>query len=154
MALLKNVLGLDLGSYGLKAVEIRQSLRSFEVLALRSNPCPDGQSGDPDFLRDFIDHHRLTTEHVVAALRGDRISSRRLSLPFGEAKKITAAIPFEVEEDLPFDVDDCLIDWETVRGSRSRDGPDKTPAGKGDHRAGLTRFQSASRRRQLKLSLL
>jgi len=119
MPLLKNVLGLDLGSHSLKAVEIRQSLRSFEVLALRVETCTAGESDDPAFVRDFVSRHQLSTEHVVAALRGDRISSRRLSLPFSDSKKIAAAIPFEVEEDLPFDVDDCVIDWESIRSNRS-----------------------------------
>jgi general secretion pathway protein L len=119
MPLLKNVLGLDLGSHSLKAVEIRQSLRSFEVLALQRELRSDGDSGAAEFLRDFIGRHGLSTEHVVAALRGDRISTRRLSFPFADGKKITAAIPFEVEEDLPFDVEDCLIDWESVRSDRS-----------------------------------
>jgi general secretion pathway protein L len=120
MPLLKNVLGLDLGSHDAKAVEIRQSLRSFEVIALRNRPGPDAAAaGDPEFVRGFVSQHLLSTEHVVAALRGDRISSRRISLPFTETKKIAAAIPFEVEEDLPFDIGDCLIDWETVRSDRS-----------------------------------
>jgi type IV pilus assembly protein PilM len=63
--------------------------------------------------------HRLSTEHVVTALRGDRISTRRITFPFSEQKKINAAIAFEVEEDLPFDIDDCLIDWERTRSDRS-----------------------------------
>ena len=38
MPILKNVLGLDLGSHSLKAVEVRQSLRSFEAVQLRALP--------------------------------------------------------------------------------------------------------------------
>jgi general secretion pathway protein L len=119
MALLKNVLGLDLGSHELKAVEIRQSLRSFEVAALHSLPRPDDEADIAELARQLARAHQLPTEHVVTALRGDRISSRRMSFPFGDQKKIEAAIPFAVEEDLPFDIDDCLIDWERVRGDRS-----------------------------------
>jgi general secretion pathway protein L len=119
MALLKNVLGLDLGSYSVKAVEVHQTLRGFEVVALRTLPRRDEETQLADLVQRFVALHRLSTDHVVTALRGDRISSRRLSFPFGERKKITAAVPFEVEEDLPFDVDDCLIDWESVRADRS-----------------------------------
>ena len=118
MALLKNVLGLDLGSHSLKAVEIRQTLRSFEAVALRSLTRGDPERPTAEFAQRFVTLHHLSTDHVVAALRGDRISSRRLSFPFAEQKKISAAIPFEVEEDLPFDVDDCLIDWEKIRSDR------------------------------------
>jgi general secretion pathway protein L len=119
MALLKNVLGIDLGSHSLKAVEIRQSLRSFEAVALHSLPRPDEETPVADLVRQITGAYQLSTDHVVTALRGDRISSRRLCFPFGDQKKVNAAIPFEVEEDLPFDIDDCLIDWDRIRSDRS-----------------------------------
>jgi len=134
MALLKNVLGLDVGAHAIKAVEVRQSLRTFEVAgagttrtpdpAKPDSETPDAESPDPESplaaaLRELMRGNALSTEHVVAALRGDRISSRRLTLPFGDAKKIAAAIPFEVEEDIPFELADCLIDWEPIRSERT-----------------------------------
>jgi general secretion pathway protein L len=119
MALLKNVLGLDLGSYGVKAVEVHQTLRGFEVVALRSLPRRDEATDLLELVQRFVALHHLSTDHVVTALRGDRISSRRLAFPFSERKKINAAVPFEVEEELPFDIEDCLIDWESVRSDRS-----------------------------------
>jgi general secretion pathway protein L len=119
MALLKNVLGLDLGSHSIKAVEVHQTLRGFEVVALRTLPRRDEETNLAELVQRFVALHRLSTDHVVTALRGDRISSRRLSFPFGERKKITAAVPFQVEEELPFDLDDCLIDWESIRSDRS-----------------------------------
>lgn len=119
MALLKNVLGLDLGSYGVKAVEVHQTLRGFETVALRTLPRRGEEADLAELVQRFVALHHLSTDHVVTALRGDRISSRRLSFPFGERKKISAAVPFEVEEELPFDLDDCLIDWESVRADRS-----------------------------------
>ena len=119
MALLKNVLGLDLGSHSVKAVEVHQTLRGFEAVALRTLPRRDEETHLAELVQRFVALHHLSTDHVVTALRGDRISSRRLSFPFGERKKITAAVHFEVEEELPFDLDDCLIDWESIRSDRS-----------------------------------
>ncbi|MFQ5417491.1 MAG: type II secretion system protein GspL [Myxococcota bacterium] len=119
MALLKNVLGLDVGTHNLKAVEVHQTLRGFETVALRTLPRRDDQTPLSELLRRFVALHHLTTDHVVTAVRGDRVSSRQLSLPFGDRKKITAAVPFEVEEQLPFDLEDCLIDWELIRGDRA-----------------------------------
>ena len=54
MALLKNVLGLDLGSHGLKAVEIHQTLRGFEVVALRSLPHTDEQAPLAELVQNFV----------------------------------------------------------------------------------------------------
>ena len=78
MALLKNVLGLDVGAHSLKAVEVHQTLRGFEVVALRTLPRRDPQTPLTELLQRFVSLHRLSTDHVVAALRGDRISTRRL----------------------------------------------------------------------------
>jgi general secretion pathway protein L len=119
MALLKNVLGLDIGSHSLKAVEIRQSLRSFEAVAVRTLPRRDDETPLPELIGRFIELNHLSNDHVVCAIPGIRLSSRRLHFPFTENKKINAAIPFEVEEELPIDIDDCLIDWEKIHSDRA-----------------------------------
>jgi len=119
MALLKNVLGLDLGAYAVKAVEIRQTLRSFEIVTTCDFPRPDPETPVAELAHSLVAENRLSTEHVVAAIRGDRVSTRHLTLPFSDTKKITAAIPFEVEEDLPFDLDECLLAWESIRSDRT-----------------------------------
>ncbi len=119
MPILKNVLGLDLGSHSLKAVELRQTLRGIEAIQLATQPRPGDETPLPDLVHEFVHFHRLTTDHVVTALRGDRISSRRLVFPFRERRKLTQAVPFAVEGDLPFDLEDVAIDWEIVGGDRS-----------------------------------
>jgi type IV pilus assembly protein PilM len=117
---LKNVLGLDLGSHSVKAVELQQTLRGMEVVQLRELARDDEQASLPELLQHFVHLHRLSTEHVVTALPGDSLSSRRLSFPFAERRKLAQAVPFAVEGDLPFDLDSVVVDWEIVGGDRSR----------------------------------
>jgi type IV pilus assembly protein PilM len=117
--ILKNVLGLDLGSHSLKAVELQQSLRSLETVHVRAVPRSE-ERPLPDVLRRFVEVHRLATDHVVTALRGDRLSVRRLEFPFGERRRLTQAVPFEVEDTLPFDMDQVLLDWQVVENERTR----------------------------------
>jgi type IV pilus assembly protein PilM len=117
---MKSVLGLDLGSHSLKAVEVRQALRGLEAVQLRTLPRPPGEMPLPDLLRRFVTLHRLSTEHVVAALPGDRLSSRRMSFPFRERRKLDQAVPYAVEEELPFELEDVVIDWAPIGGDRTR----------------------------------
>jgi type IV pilus assembly protein PilM len=56
--------------------------------------------------------HRLGTEHVVAALPGDRVTQRRLHFPFKDRRKLAQAVPFAVESDLPFELEQVVVDWE------------------------------------------
>jgi type IV pilus assembly protein PilM len=117
--ILKNVLGLDLGSHSLKAVELQQSLRSLAAVHVRSVP-RDEPRPLPEVLRRFVDVHRLATDHVVTALRGDRLSVRRLEFPFTEKRRLAQAVPFEVEDTLPFELDQVLLDWQVAQSERGR----------------------------------
>jgi len=120
MALLSNILGLDIGSHSLKAVEFRHTLRGFEAVAMRIFPRANSDASLAELIQHFVRMHRLSTDHAVCALAGDRLSSRRLSFPFRDRKRLTQVVPFELEADSLFDLDEVLIDWEIVGGDRSR----------------------------------
>jgi type IV pilus assembly protein PilM len=119
MPVLKSVLGLDLGSHSLKAVELQQTLRGSEVVQVRSLlRSPDAELADQ--IRQLVQLHRPGIDHVVAALPGDAITSRRLGFPFRDKRKLSQAVPFAVEGDLPFDLEQVVIDWEIVGGDRNQ----------------------------------
>jgi type IV pilus assembly protein PilM len=118
MAVLKSVLGLDLGSHSLKAVELQQTLRGVEVVQVRSLPrSPDEDPAEQ--IRQLVRLHRPGIDHVVAAIPGDAITSRRLSFPFRDKRKLGQAVPFAVEAELPFDLEQVVIGWEIVGGDRN-----------------------------------
>lgn len=120
MPVMKTVLGLDLGSHSLKAVEFRQTLRGVEAEQLRSLPRPDDETPLQELLRRFRALHGLGTDNVVSALAGDHLSSRRLTFPFRGRRRLNTAVPFAVEEELPFDLEDVVVDWEITGGDRTR----------------------------------
>jgi general secretion pathway protein L len=117
MAFLNNVLGLDLGTHSIKAVEVQQSLRAFRSVNVRSVP-REREGPVSDLVRRFATVHRLSTDHVVTAVRGDRLSVRRLTFPFSERRRLAQAVPFEIEDALPFDIEDILLDWSIDRSDR------------------------------------
>ncbi len=125
MPMMKNVLGLDLGSHTIKAVELHQSLRGLEPAQMQLHPraeidvpAGDGQQQFAAGLARFVELHDLSTEHVVTALPSDRVSTRRLEFPFRDKRKLTPAVPFELEGLIPFDIDDVFIDWMLASGDR------------------------------------
>ena len=119
MAILSNILGLDLGSHSIKAVEFRQTLRGFEIVALRILPRANSETPVGELIRHFIRMHRLSTDHVLCALPSHRLSARRCSFPFRDRKRLSQAVPFEVESDSLFDLENVLVDWEIIGGDRS-----------------------------------
>jgi type IV pilus assembly protein PilM len=120
MPMLKNVLGLDLGSHSIKAVELQQSFRGASAAQLRCLPRVGDEVPLPELIRRFVQLHQLSTAHVVSALRADRISSRRLSFPFSDRRKLAQAVAFEVEGDVALDLEQVVVDWAIVGGDKSR----------------------------------
>ncbi|MEZ4216687.1 MAG: type II secretion system protein GspL [Myxococcota bacterium] len=117
---MKNVLGLDLGAHTIKAVELRQTLSSLEPAQMRMHPRALPDHPLPDLLRRFAAMHQLATDHVVAAVPAERISVRSMSFPFRDRKRLAAAVPFEVEGETPFDLEDVIVTWDSVGGDRAR----------------------------------
>ncbi len=120
MPFLSNVLGLDLGSHSLKAVELSQSLRSFQVVQQRQLERNDAEFSLAELVRRFSKLYRFQTEHVVAALAGDKLSARRLSFPFRDRKRLAQSVPHTVADDLPFELEDVIIDWQLASEDRAK----------------------------------
>ena len=93
MPMLRNVLGLDLGAHSFKAVEIQQTLRSFEAVQLRSILRTDPDLPVDELLLDFVQHHGFNRDYVVMAFPGDRLSTHELSFPFRERRKLGRSSP-------------------------------------------------------------
>jgi len=124
--MMRRILGLDLGSHTIKAVELRQTLRGIEIGQLRSLTVHEATPEDPDSpplpqqLQRFAALYRLPVEYVVAAMPGDRVTSRRLVLPFRERRRLAQAVPFELEGEMPFALEDVVVDWDLVRSEATR----------------------------------
>ncbi|RIL00222.1 MAG: hypothetical protein DCC71_19025 [Proteobacteria bacterium] len=105
--------GLDLGSHSIKLVELRQSLRSVELVRLAAVPVAPGQT-PLEALHGAAATLGLGGERVVSALPGDRVARRPIRFPFRDRRRIAQAVPFEIESETPFDLDEVFVDWEPV----------------------------------------
>ncbi len=126
MPMMKTVLGLDLGSHSVKAVELQQTLRGLEPVQMQRHPRSeidvldaDGRPQVAAGLARFVELHGLSTEHVVTALPSDRVSTRRLEFPFRDKRRLAQAVPFELEGLIPFDIEDVFVDWMLASGEKS-----------------------------------
>ena len=116
----RSVLGLDLGSHSLKAVELKVSPRSLEPGQFRVHPRVEDDAPLADHVQRFVSLHGLPLESVACALPVDRLSTRRLDFPFSDKRRLAQAVPFEIEAETPFDLEDVFIDWTLLSGERSQ----------------------------------
>ncbi len=116
----RSVLGLDLGSHTLKAVELRVSPRNLEPGQFRVHPRIDQAAPLAEHLQRFIAMHKLPTGHVATALPARQLSTRRLEFPFSDTRRLAQAIPFEIEAETPFRLDDIFVDWNLLRAEKNQ----------------------------------
>jgi type IV pilus assembly protein PilM len=117
-AMLGKSTGLDLGSHSIKLVELRQSLRTVELGRIAAAPVAPGAT-PLEALAEAAASLGLAGERVVCALPGDRVARRPIHFPFRDRRRIAQAVPFEVESETPFDLDEVFVDWELVGDQRA-----------------------------------
>lgn len=137
----RSVLGLDAGSHTLKAVELRVSPRSLEPGQFRVHPRIDAATPLAEHLQRFVAMHKLPIGHVATALPARQLSTRRLEFPFTDARRLAQAIPFEIEAETPFRLDDIYVDWNSIRSEKNHAVVSATLAKRGHVAEALARFQ-------------
>src|SRR3954466_13693954 len=125
----KSVVGLDIGSSAVKAIERKpQGKNGFKVAAYASEPVPpdtivDGAIIDAvavaDAIRRIFDSKRFKGTEVVASLSGSSVIVKKIALPVMTEAELAESIHWEAEQYIPFDIQDVALDYEVIEGSGS-----------------------------------
>jgi len=158
---MSRIVGLDLGSYSIKVVRIEaRRAGEFEVLSYDEEILPPVD--DTLTLRDrqkaallsLKERGRLDGDMYVTGLVGDVATLRTLAFPFSDAKKIEAALPFQLEAEIPFDLDEVVVAW-TIIGPKKLARLDVEGAERPDKKGGTeTEVLVCSARREVVSDLL
>jgi general secretion pathway protein L len=115
------ILGLDLGSHALKAVLLDVG-RTTTLAGWVDIRRPDGPSDESlrAALATLRAEHPWQIDQVVVAMPGTSVATHALVLPFKDAKRLEAALPFEVESQLPVELEEVVFDYQP--GAKTGDG--------------------------------
>lgn len=113
-------IGIDIGTYSIKVAEVvtsgkSVSIRSLSEFPLNSDPNADNQIAVLETLRNVASAHDPNTTTFVLAISQDKVTTRQRFFPFSERKKIVKSLPFELEEEIPFDISNAIFDAKYVR---------------------------------------
>jgi type IV pilus assembly protein PilM len=112
----RTITGLDLGTYSVKAAELKAGLRNVEFLRFEEALLP--QDAPPEEVEatiySFLREKNISLEFVVAAVSSDRLTQRHLRFPFSDPRRVRQAVPFEVEGELPVPLETLLLGHESV----------------------------------------
>lgn len=129
----KSVVGVDIGSDGLRAVEVRDAgTAKPTVLRYHSLPLPAGAVARGEVielntvatvLKQLWSEGGFKSKNVVLGVGNQRVLSRDLSVPKMSLKRIRESLPFVVQDMLPIPVADALLDFYPVSESEGENGP-------------------------------
>ena len=119
----RKIIGIDLGSYSVKVAELERGLKSFTLVGFYERPVQYSELLSPDeslaiALQGLIDDHNLDWDNAIVGFYANKLASRVITFPFGGTKKVTQAVPFELETFIPFDLDEVVWDFSILKQSK------------------------------------
>ncbi len=126
----KPLVGLDIGSSAVKAVELRPAGDGFRVVAFGTEPVPpdsivDGAIIDgvavAEAIRRVFENKAFRTKEVAASLSGHAVIVKKISLPLMTEQEVAESIYWEAEQYIPFDIQDVNLDYQILRAGTEGD---------------------------------
>jgi general secretion pathway protein L len=110
------ILGLDLGSYSVKGILFESNLRGYTTKAYAEVRRAEGDRTETlrAAVQELLTQQPMQADQVIVALPGPALMTHAFTLPFSDPKRLEAALPFEVESQLPFDLSEVLFDYQVV----------------------------------------
>jgi type IV pilus assembly protein PilM len=119
----KAVVGLDIGSSAVKAVELKAQGKAWRVSAFGSEPVPpdsivDGAIIDggavAEAIRRVFENKQFKVKEVAASLSGNAVIVKKISLPIMTEAELSESIFWEAEQYIPFDIQDVNLDYQIL----------------------------------------
>jgi len=119
----KPVVGLDIGSSAVKAVELKAVGKGYRVAAFATEPVPpdsivDGAIIDgaavTEAIRRLFENKAFKTKEVAASLSGNAVIVKKISLPVMTEAELGESIYWEAEQYIPFDIQDVNLDYQIL----------------------------------------
>jgi type IV pilus assembly protein PilM len=105
----KSIVGLDIGSSCIKAVEITQDKYDYVITGYAQTEVPDEQ-GRQDAIAELFRAGKFRTKRVATAVSGKSVIFRYINMPDVPDDKLQQAVRFEADKYIPFDVNEVELD--------------------------------------------
>jgi type IV pilus assembly protein PilM len=126
----KSVVGLDIGSSALKAVELKAAGKGFKVIAFATEPIPpdsivDGAIIDgtavAEAIRRLFENKAFKSKEVAASLSGNAVIVKKITLPVMTEAELAESIYWEAEQYVPYDIQDVNLDYQILDAGTGAD---------------------------------
>ena len=105
----KSIVGLDIGSSSIKAIEITQDKFDYVISAFAQVDIPNEQARR-DALADLFRNGGFRTKRVATAVSGKSVIFRYVNMAQMTPEQMHSAVRFEADKYIPFDLDEVELD--------------------------------------------
>jgi type IV pilus assembly protein PilM len=124
----KGLIGLDIGSSAVKAVELKAGGKGgeeYQLVNIGLEPLPpeaivDGAIMDSGAVIDAVQRlfqaQKIKTNDVATGVSGNAVIVKKISLPQMSTEELAESIHWEAEQYIPFDIQDVALDYEVIEG--------------------------------------
>src|SRR5438552_6905394 len=124
------VWGIDLGQCALKAIRLEQvngvvTATAFDYIEhpkILSQPDADPDQLTREALEQFLSHNNIKGDHIAVSVPGQSGLARFVKLPPVEEKKIGDIVRFEAKQQIPFNLEEVVWDYQKLGSGAVTDG--------------------------------
>jgi type IV pilus assembly protein PilM len=122
----KNLVGLDIGSSSVKAVELNKRAAGLELINLgyenlQVDTIVDGQimelNNVSNVISSIFSEHQIRTTRVAAGVSGHSVIVKNIVLPQMSQEELQESFSWHAEEHIPFDIADVNLDYQLIGNS-------------------------------------
>ena len=122
----KGLVGLDIGSSRIKAVEVkskgqgRYELVNIGQVPLLADTIVDGQIIDGNHVSDCInrifEEQEIKADQIATSISGHAVIVKKINVPAMSSEELREQIHWEAEQHIPFDINDVNLDYHILDG--------------------------------------
>jgi type IV pilus assembly protein PilM len=125
----RQLVGLDIGSSSIKAVELKMTKGGYELVSfgtenLAQDTVVDGAIMDAPQVANAIskifDTQRIKTKNVATSVSGHSVIVKRVPLPLMTEDELYDRIPSEASQHIPFDIADVNLSYQLLESMDSQ----------------------------------
>jgi type IV pilus assembly protein PilM len=129
----KRLIGLDIGSSAVKLVELAKKGSAFELVNVGLEPMGqdvvvDGSIMDALSVSNAIDklfrENKIKGKDVATSVSGHSVIVKRVTLGAANEEEVAAAVPYEAQQYIPFDMADVSLSWQVLGPAPTGSGMD------------------------------
>ncbi len=121
-----DIAAIDIGTHGIRVARIKTGLRDFQIKAFAfqdiDTSIEDRTAAIGEAFDRIIEEEDFRDAKVITNLPMEKAVIRTLNFPFNDMDKIAGVVPFEAEENIPFNMDDLILDFQPLKSPDDQSG--------------------------------